>query len=295
MNQKELNLLNRISHECLLSLGGRKLNACFQTGILNDDEGQAGENIHSHLQYEVHYGGSEGYDVIIERDIHRLKPKELLLLAPGVYHTCLPSENRAGKRSFYYYFMTPDKSGITSPLDFHSGYRLAYDDFGFPDIFDKILLEFIAEKSGYAEKVAHQISCLLIDLSRATNEDKKADRVDLTSGKSQIGILDRFFTLQYNSNPKKTELAGQLSISERQLERILYETYGMTFKQKVQKTRFDTANYYLNNLGYPPGIVAGLIGYSSENSFYFAYKKYFGITPSQYLFQMNSTSPRRNR
>jgi AraC-like DNA-binding protein len=172
---------------------------------------------------------------------------------------------------------------------------LTYYSFDFAETFDKIASEFIDKKKGYSEKVMSLLSCLLIDLLRAVDSSEEKSGSGQIYKKSPIIILDRFFTLQYNCNPSKANLADRLSISERQLERLLHETYGMTFKEKVQKTRFDTANYYLRNLGYSAGAVAALVGFSCESSFYAAYKKYFGVTPSQYLLRMGSDPHRKKR
>ena len=92
-------------------------------------------------------------------------------------------------------------------------------------------------------------------------------------------MMERYLQIKHNNEPSKGELAAMLHVSERQLERIFDDVYGMSFREKVQKIRFETARYLRENLHYSAQRIAEIVGYSSVQAYYKAYKAYFNQHP----------------
>lgn len=77
------------------------------------------------------------------------------------------------------------------------------------------------------------------------------------------------------------ELADRAGLSERQLQRVLRERYGMTFLQKRTQARMRAANLLLAE-GKTISEIAEETGYSCPEHFCTEYKKYMGMTAREY-------------
>ena len=78
------------------------------------------------------------------------------------------------------------------------------------------------------------------------------------------------------------KLAEQLHLSRRQLARVLQQTYGMGFREKLIRTRMDHASWLLRNTQLPVSHIVMKVGYASEAAFFQAFHSRFGTTPRQY-------------
>lgn len=80
-------------------------------------------------------------------------------------------------------------------------------------------------------------------------------------------------------------LAEELHLSRSQLNRFLKEQYGMTFREKLLRTRLDRASWLLRHTEKPVEDIVGAVGYSSESAFFQVFRKHFGMTPEKYRKQ----------
>lgn len=76
-------------------------------------------------------------------------------------------------------------------------------------------------------------------------------------------------------------VAEQLNIHERSLQRRL-KPLGYTYESLLDEVRRREVELLLNNSYMPMSQVAGLLGYSEQSSFNRAFKRWFGVPPSQY-------------
>jgi AraC-like DNA-binding protein len=81
--------------------------------------------------------------------------------------------------------------------------------------------------------------------------------------------------------PEQVELARQLGMSERTLQRRLKDE-GTTFAALVDEVRTDLAKMYLADEKLAIYEVAFLLGYSEPSAFNRAFKRWLGKTPSEY-------------
>lgn len=81
--------------------------------------------------------------------------------------------------------------------------------------------------------------------------------------------------------PRLDVIAGRLGMSSRTLQRRL-EEHGIVFNEVVDEIRFGAAKAYLAR-GDVAGVeVAYLLGFSEQSSFNRAFKRWSGLTPSEY-------------
>ena len=123
----------------------------------------------------------------------------------------------------------------------------------------------LAESAGFCYGVKRAV-----DLAQKTAEE--------TGGCWMLGdLIHNSFVVE--------DLAREVHLSKSQLNRLLKEHYGMTFREKLLKTRMDRASWLLKHTEKPIDEVADAVGYRSESAFYQVFRKEFSITPEKYRFQ----------
>ena len=78
------------------------------------------------------------------------------------------------------------------------------------------------------------------------------------------------------------DIADSLNISNRQLIRIVKQHYGCTFREQITRLRMDTAYHLLSETDMSITEISTRIGYNSSNSFSQVFKKFFGVSPSEF-------------
>lgn len=77
------------------------------------------------------------------------------------------------------------------------------------------------------------------------------------------------------------QLAARLHLSKRSLQRHLQDE-GTSFQDMLDQTRADLARHYLSQKGTSLDQIAYLLGYNTPASFFRAFQKWFGTTPTQF-------------
>lgn len=79
-----------------------------------------------------------------------------------------------------------------------------------------------------------------------------------------------------------SEMSAQLHISESYLQHLYKELYGLSCIQDVIKCRLEMAKYYLQSTDMSVQALSLFCGYENELHFMRQFKKFEGMTPSQY-------------
>lgn len=94
--------------------------------------------------------------------------------------------------------------------------------------------------------------------------------------------IDAFFESSPADTARVEDLANQLHLSRSQVNRVLKKLYGMTFREKLIRTRMDHASWLLCHTEKLVAEIACEVGYQSESQFYQRFRGCFGVTPEQY-------------
>lgn len=78
------------------------------------------------------------------------------------------------------------------------------------------------------------------------------------------------------------ELSSFFNYSERQLQRIIKSSTGMSFSENIQKLKMGQAARLLSNPNLPIATIAEELGYADPGNFRYIFKKYYGVTPLDY-------------
>lgn len=106
-----------------------------------------------------------------------------------------------------------------------------------------------------------------------------------TSKLTSLGSLDYRISVELNSMETNTSLrtmAKKLFISERQLERRIYQLYGKSFMEKRREVRISVAKNLLETTSLTIEQIAIKIHYGSQSAFIAAFKRDTAMTPTQY-------------
>jgi AraC-like DNA-binding protein len=95
-----------------------------------------------------------------------------------------------------------------------------------------------------------------------------------------------------DGEPRRDEIAGELHMSERTLQRRLEEE-GTSFIQLMDDTRRELAEQYLGRLHLSLAQAAYLLGFADQSSFFRACRRWFDVSPGQYRSQLHRHSTDR--
>ncbi|MEK0315699.1 helix-turn-helix domain-containing protein [Cohnella sp. 56] len=82
-----------------------------------------------------------------------------------------------------------------------------------------------------------------------------------------------------------TTLATELGIKEKYVSQLFKEQIGESFTQYLERLRMDRAAQLLDDPAVPVQDISRLSGYATPNTFYKAFKRHYGISPSVYRQQ----------
>lgn len=128
------------------------------------------------------------------------------------------------------------------------------------------------------------INAFFITLLR--NHGSKVIIPELADGDKDQNLM---FILKYMQEHYTTvslkELSGFFNYSERQIQRIIKTSTGMSFSENILKLKMKQAARLLTNPDLSVASVAEELGYSDAGNFRYVFKKYYGITPMEFRSQ----------
>lgn len=107
----------------------------------------------------------------------------------------------------------------------------------------------------------------------------EANLLQLETAPLSAKVLESIMRALPNGEPTLTEVASELNISGRTLQRRLKDE-GSQFKEMLDEGRKNLSQRYLKHQGYNVTETAYLLGFSDTSSFSRAYKRWFNQSPS---------------
>jgi AraC-like DNA-binding protein len=96
-----------------------------------------------------------------------------------------------------------------------------------------------------------------------------------------------------DGEPRRDEIASELCLSERTLQRRLQEE-ATSFVQLLDNTRRELAEQYLGRLQLSLAHAAYLLGFADQRSFFRACKRWFNVSPGQYRSRLHRLALEHN-
>ena len=104
--------------------------------------------------------------------------------------------------------------------------------------------------------------------------------------------IDDFFSTHSLGKIKIQDLADELKVSIRQVNRILHRLYGMSFTQKLTEMRLWEVARQLTLTQRSITAISQDCGFNNYNYFYVCFREKFGMTPTEYRAQKTNAAKR---
>lgn len=240
---------------------------------------------HSHAGYEVSCLREGRCGVYLDDELLFLERGDLLLLPPGVPHFTT-AEPGCIKDSFLFSFQRGDGAGserlnaelarLTEACTQVKRYLLLRDmpcgisPGELPESGSE--LELMARLTDFLAELARRIAPVEAQSSRQSLDRRRANLIET--------YLD--FQSREEGERDELELAALLGVSRRQLNRIVHDLYGLSYRELLNRSRMDAANYFLANTDMSIAQIAQRLGYQTDTGFYLAYQRFFHTSPGAY-------------
>lgn len=235
---------------------------------------------HSNGSFELHIVLEGTGRIELEEQIVELHAGQALIIPPNTFHTCCSITTPFLRLTAS--FLLTDPTQMTR----FAGERANHIVLDVDAPTRRLCMEIFEEYDRSAaylsdEMLCAQFSQLVIRVLRAVRSGQPQERIRHQT--SMLNIIDRYFSGSHmQGRCTRRELAQRLHCSERQLNRILTELYGMTFLEKRLQARMDYAKYLLRSTDRKIPEISAMVGYANETSFYKVFKANCGVTPKEF-------------
>lgn len=243
--------------------------------------------LHSHTFYELLYCSSGNLQYLLGADRYRLRRGDVIMIPPGISHRPLFLEQLAEPYERYVIWFSQEYldrvQALCPDLDFRGSYRLLRTA-GTPweslaDFFVRGCREAERRAPGWQGYVCGNTLQLLVELKR-------------TGGKGEIPIpvVEKHELLDDLVRHIEAHLAEKITLEDTARKFLVSQsTISQTFRQKMDISfyRYVTQRRLIAAkteilAGRPLETLYETVGFSDYSTFYRAFRREYGISPSQY-------------
>ena len=222
---------------------------------------------HSHGVCELHIILQGKAKIEIQETVIELKEGQAILIQPDTFHCNTQISNPFLR--FTISFLVDEDMNLRSESE--EVYRVFPVDTAISQICYDVFKECDQEDTFWQqEMISALLSELFIRVFRTLHQSVSENATVSLGDTSPFQHIDYFFSVspekQFKDDSRKA-LTKTLHCSERQLNRVIYSLYGMTFQEKRLRARIDYAKLLLRTTDKTVAQIASLIGYANESSF----------------------------
>ncbi len=247
-------------------------------------------DLHAHYNYEVQVCIKGQYNIDCESKKQiTLKENEICLIPIGYLHGTVAINDLPQKLALRFYIKKSAPSGC-----FHSlkeGLNACKEPVKLysPQI-TVIIKEIHSELSlrGKAQSTPGELLLVMFfarlfkQLINDTFDTCITQSIECDDANSRAYKIERFFAEHYAEQITENTLAAHLNLSLRQTTRAMQQFCNTSFRNKLTEVRMLTASKLLLRTDMHIHNIAFKVGYTSSASFCTTFKKYFGMTPTEY-------------
>ena len=236
---------------------------------------------HNHPGMELHVILEGSCSVDVDGTTYQLGKGQTILIGAGRYHRpiCVSPDLQRFSVSFF-----PEQGTLQDALAKEvSACQICDAPRELVEVCRKIFQE-CEEETPFRNTIMRSLLTLLLGYEfRALGiSGESGGSTDAANYSKYTDSIDAFFENCPAEEARVDTLAGQLHLSRSQVNRVLKRLYGMTFREKLIRSRMDQAAWLLRHTEKAVGEIAGEVGYQSESRFYQMFRVHFGMTPETY-------------
>lgn len=243
--------------------------------------------LHSHTFYELLYCCSGNVQYLLGPHRYQLHRGDIVIIPPGVSHRPLFLEQLVEPYERYVVWLSPEfmeqAQQLCGDLRFDAQYHLLRTA-GTPwenlnQLFERGCKEAARRAKGWEAHVCGNTLQLLVELMRASNAEQMPPPVT-----EKRELLDEIMGYIESHLAEKITLettARQFLVSQSTISQTFRQKLGISFYHFVTQRRLIAAKSAILE-GQPMELLCEDIGFSDYSTFYRAFKREYGISPSQY-------------
>jgi len=276
-----------------------KFNVAIHSDALETNANLSAET-HYHTYYEIHYVKSGEILFEFENSSELIKENTLVIIAPNQFHSVKYISENNDCISFLFWL-----SKLNEGEDLYLRYftllnkikdyiLIRYEDTAFislkKDIPDLCSINDKCITKATLTLLFFKLTQLITDAFKIKTAPKKAHppRKPQLSEIINIEILV-FISKHYNETVTVIDLAKELYLSPRHIERIIKKHFSKTFTDLLNEQRIAVAkNILKHDSNIPLEDVGRSVGYESYSSFWKYFKKISGCSPATYKQQVQT-------
>ncbi len=246
---------------------------------------------HNHANFEVFFNKQSKGKMLVENSVIEFADNSMVIIAPQVYHAYKPDELQTTDIVKYTLKFNYAPSKKADELFERFSFRYVENIENAFDTIESIHEAYGKDTFGVKQEIDSLFCILLIEILSEMSKDmleneRKDDCAKQGDYKAiEVAQIEAFFEKSYNAFPSPADLAKHLSVSTRQLDRILKQHFSMSFSAKLVSTKTELAKDLLKSTGLSVANISAKLGYLSPASFSAVFKKQTGISPNSFRKQ----------
>ncbi len=247
---------------------------------------------HSHNYYEFYFFESGAVTMETAGKAFALKQGDLLVLPPGVEHRAAVKDDGQPYRRFVFWIGSDYLTDLTEQAEEY-GYltRRAEKDGACLYHFDlltfnsvriqlfSLLDELHTQRYGRQERLRLEVRSLLLLLNRLVHEQRETRNPK--DEKNKYALISAYID-EHLAEPLTVEkIAGEFYLSKSYVSHLFRESTGLSVYKYLTKKRLDAICAAVHS-GTPIGEACLTYGFQDYSSFYRAFQKEYGMSPSSY-------------
>lgn len=252
--------------------------------------------LHSHDYFQIYYVVSGKIIHHIEHNYAELCSGDVFILPPNLSHyiemasevvdfyslSFMPefvqrnTESNRMVADFLYYLKT------VQPDNIHPKFSFGYEDTFFINLmFERILKEFQENKTGKNDMLKGNVMILLTLFARVYFEEQ-AEALTTQENKRLVIHCIEYIKTHFNEDITLSNIVHHCGMSKTCFCSLFNSMVGTSFKDYLNQYRINRAVDYLT-CGEKLANVCSYCGYNDFSTFYRNFKKYMGVSPSEFV------------
>lgn len=243
--------------------------------------------LHSHTFYELLYCCSGNVQYLLGPHRYQLHRGDIVIIPPGVSHCPLFLEQLVEPYERYVLWVSPEfmaqAQHLCGDLQFDTQYRLlrtagtSWESLN--QLFERGCKEAARHAKGWEGHVCGSTLQLFVELMRACNAEQMPPPV--TEKRELLDELMGYIESHLSEKITLEVMARQFLVSQSTISQTFRQKLGISFYHFVTQRRLIAAKSAILE-GQSMELFCEKIGFSDYSTFYRAFKREYGISPSQY-------------